>query len=107
MTSSSWLSSVVSYGEFSMPSRCMSSSAASTESIRSSRMPDSSRKPTVSCPYSARSVDDQPWYCFSSREKRCQRASVSLNCVAWRSNATIFSSLSDSRISSSSESFSM
>ena len=36
----------------------------------------------MSCPYSARSVDDQPSYCFSSREKRCQRASVSLNCVA-------------------------
>jgi len=61
----------------------------------------------MSWPWAARSDEDQPSYCLSSLEKRCQRASVSLNWVPWRSKMSIFSHLSESRMSSSSESFSM
>ena len=61
----------------------------------------------MSEPYSARSVDAQPSYCLSRREKRCQRGSVSLNCVPSRSKTSVFSNLSESRTCSSSESFSM
>jgi hypothetical protein len=84
----------------------MSSIAAAAVEICSSSTPDSSRNVTTSLVYSARSVEAQPSYCLSSREKRCQRGSVSRNCVASRSKTIIFSNFSDSRICSSSESFS-
>ncbi len=73
----------------------------------SSRICDSSRNVTVSWPHSARIDDAQPSYCFRSRVYFCQRADVSLNWVPARSKTWIFSSLSRSSSSSSSDSFSM
>src|SRR3981081_431708 len=65
--------------------RASSSIAASALIACSSSIEDSSRNWTISWPCAARSDDAQPSYCFSNREKRCQRVSVSLNWVPWGS----------------------